>query len=106
MAVIHEAPARPEAEDVKAPPSSQPVAPDLDSRRRPRWAIVGLVGLRLALGFEFLWAFLDKTFGLGYSTPSSQAWINGGSPTKGFLSGAECRPLPGFVPLARRRAGS
>jgi thiosulfate dehydrogenase [quinone] large subunit len=49
--------------------------------------------LRLALGFEFLWAFLDKTFGLGYSTPSAQAWINGGSPTKGFLSGATVGPF-------------
>src|SRR4029453_13735123 len=41
---------------------------------------------RVVLGFEFLWAFLDKTFGLGYATPAARAWINGGSPTKGFLS--------------------
>lgn len=54
----------------------------------PRWAVIGLIGLRLAVGFEFLWAFFDKTFGLGYSTPSAHAWLNGGSPTKGFLSGA------------------
>src|SRR6202049_2600842 len=54
----------------------------------PRWAVIGLVGLRLAIGFEFLWAFFDKTFGLGYATPAAHAWINGGSPTKGFLSGA------------------
>jgi thiosulfate dehydrogenase [quinone] large subunit len=60
-----------------------------------RWAVVGLVGLRLALGFEFLWAFLDKTFGLGYSTPSAKSWINGGSPTKGFLSGANVGPFQG-----------
>jgi thiosulfate dehydrogenase [quinone] large subunit len=40
----------------------------------------------VVLGFEFLWAFADKTFGLGYATPSARAWINGGSPTKGFLS--------------------
>lgn len=59
----------------------------------PRWAVIGLVGLRLALGFEFLWAFLDKTFGLGYSTPSKSAWIHGGSPTKGFLSGANVGPF-------------
>jgi thiosulfate dehydrogenase [quinone] large subunit len=56
--------------------------------RAPRWAVIGLVGLRLAIGFEFLWAFFDKTFGLGYATPAAHAWINGGSPTKGFLSGA------------------
>jgi thiosulfate dehydrogenase [quinone] large subunit len=57
---------------------------------------IGLVGLRLTLGFLFLWAFIDKTFGLGYSTPSAHAWINGGSPTKGFLSGANIGPLQGF----------
>jgi thiosulfate dehydrogenase (quinone) large subunit len=34
----------------------------------------------------FLWALLDKTFGLGYATESKDAWIDGGSPTLGFLS--------------------
>ena len=63
--------------------------------RRPRLAVIGLVGLRLALGFEFLWAFLDKTFGLGYATASKNAWINGGSPTKGFLGGANVGPFQG-----------
>jgi thiosulfate dehydrogenase (quinone) large subunit len=62
--------------------------------RAPRWAVIGLVGLRLAFGFEFLWAFFDKTFGLGYGTSAAHAWINGGSPTKGFLSGA-IGPLQG-----------
>jgi hypothetical protein len=38
---------------------------------------LGLTGVRLAIGFEFLWAFLDKTFGLGYSTPVGRAWIHG-----------------------------
>ncbi len=61
---------------------------------RSHLAVVALVGLRLAIGFEFLWAFFDKTFGLGYSTPTAHAWINGGSPTKGFLSGAN-GPLQG-----------
>ena len=49
--------------------------------------------LRIATGFIFLWAFLDKTFGLGYATPAARAWINGGSPTKGFLSSVEVGPL-------------
>lgn len=49
--------------------------------------------LRVATGFIFLWAFLDKTFGLNYSTPSAKAWINGGSPTKGFLSSVKAGPL-------------
>jgi thiosulfate dehydrogenase (quinone) large subunit len=44
-----------------------------------------LAVLRIATGFIFLWAFLDKTFGLGYSTVSAHAWINGGTPSQGFL---------------------
>ena len=52
-------------------------------------------GVRLALGWTFLWAFVDKVFGFGFATPSERAWINGGSPTKGFLSGAE-GPFAGF----------
>jgi thiosulfate dehydrogenase [quinone] large subunit len=43
---------------------------------------------RLCLGWTFLWPFLDKTFGLGHETPSANAWISGGNPTKGFLSGS------------------
>jgi thiosulfate dehydrogenase [quinone] large subunit len=62
--------------------------------------------LRLALGFLFLWAFLDKTFGLGYSTSTKHAWIRGGSPTKGFLSGANVGPLQGvFRYLAKLEPG-
>jgi thiosulfate dehydrogenase (quinone) large subunit len=56
---------------------------------------VALVGLRLAIGFEFLWAFLDKLFGWGYATPAARAWVNGGSPTRGFLSGVTSGPLKG-----------
>jgi len=52
--------------------------------------------LRLVVGFTFLWAFFDKLLALGYSTGvdaetgavdrfGDAAWINGGSPTKGFL---------------------
>lgn len=44
------------------------------------------VALRSVLGFIFLWAFLDKTFGLGFATAPEKAWISGGSPTTGFLS--------------------
>lgn len=53
-------------------------------------------GLRLALGWIFLWAFFDKLLGLGYSTPSENSWINGGSPTSGFLNYATTGPLSGF----------
>jgi thiosulfate dehydrogenase [quinone] large subunit len=55
-----------------------------------------LAGLRLALGWVFLWAFLDKLFGLGRGTPAENAWINGGSPTKGFLGNAVSGPFEGF----------
>lgn len=51
------------------------------------WA--SLAATRLMLGFIFLWAFLDKSFGLGFSTPSERAWINGGSPTTGYLSNVD-----------------
>ena len=45
-----------------------------------------LAGLtRLSLGWVFLWAFVDKTFGLGHETASNDSWLNGGSPTEGFL---------------------
>lgn len=51
-----------------------------------RTARYSLALARIALGFIFLWAFFDKTFGLGYSTPAGRAWVAGGSPTRGFLS--------------------
>ncbi|MDQ1741166.1 MAG: thiosulfate dehydrogenase (quinone) large subunit [Pseudonocardiales bacterium] len=56
-------------------------------------AAYALAILRIVTGFVFLWAFLDKTFGLHYSTPSAKAWIHGGSPTKGFLSSVDVGPL-------------
>jgi thiosulfate dehydrogenase [quinone] large subunit len=51
-----------------------------------------LAVLRISTGFVFLWAFFDKLFGWGFATTSERAWINGGSPTKGFLSGVEVGP--------------
>ncbi len=41
--------------------------------------------LRFSMSFIFLWAFFDKTFGLGFATAGVDAWIKGGSPTTGFL---------------------
>lgn len=52
--------------------------------------------LRISLGFIFLWAFADKTFGLGFATTSANAWINGGSPTYGFLTFATKGPFADF----------
>jgi thiosulfate dehydrogenase [quinone] large subunit len=71
--------------------------------------VMGL--LRLALGWTFLWAFLDKAFALGFSTGrvvneetgastidffGDAAWINGGSPTAGVLGFAMKGPFTDF----------
>ncbi|SIM56000.1 hypothetical protein [Micromonospora cremea] len=55
-----------------------------------------LAGIRLALGWIFLWAFLDKMFGLGHETTAAKSWVNGGSPTEGFLGSATQGPFAGF----------
>jgi thiosulfate dehydrogenase (quinone) large subunit len=55
-----------------------------------------LAGVRLALGWIFLWAFLDKAFGLGHETTSTRSWLNGGSPTRGFLGSAAKGPFTSF----------
>jgi len=52
--------------------------------------------LRILMGWMFLWAFIDKLFGLGFSTASAKAWINGVSPTFGFLKFATKGPLASF----------
>ena len=51
---------------------------------------------RISLGFVFLWAFVDKMFGLGFATASKDAWIDGGSPTFGFLSFGAAGPFKGL----------
>ncbi|MFB8248914.1 hypothetical protein ACFC5X_28220 [Streptomyces sp. NPDC055952] len=48
---------------------------------------------RVLMGFVFLWAFLDKTFGFGYATRSGQGLIDGGSPTEGFLGHVAVGPM-------------
>ena len=53
-----------------------------------RWGFTLLGIARLMIGFTFLWAFLDKMFGLGFATPAEYAWLRGGSPTAGFLGGS------------------
>lgn len=55
-----------------------------------------LAAARIATGLVFLWAFLDKTFGWHYATAAGKAWTDGGSPTKGFLSGVQAGPLQTF----------
>src|SRR3989338_1642478 len=46
-------------------------------------AVIGI--LRLLMGLIFLWAFVDKVWGLGFATAPESAWLAGGSPTSGFL---------------------
>lgn len=63
--------------------------------------------LRITMGYVFLWPFLDKLIGLGFSTckdkvsgvvdiACKQSWLHGGSPTKGFLGHAATGPLANF----------
>ena len=62
--------------------------------------------LRIAFGLTFLWAFVDKLLALGFHTGYDQngtldrfgdaAWINGGSPTEGFLAFGAVGPFKGF----------
>lgn len=55
-----------------------------------------LAVLRITMGLVFLWAFADKLLGLGWSTSAERAWVQGGSPTSGFLGNAEVGPLAGL----------
>jgi thiosulfate dehydrogenase (quinone) large subunit len=102
---------RPTAGDTSADPvvATTPAAPAAttdvagpDTRVRDRiWAAT-----RISLGWVFLWAFLDKTFALGFATGRLEdgtvevlgdaAWINGGSPTFGFLTFGTSGPLAPF----------
>ncbi len=62
--------------------------------------------LRIGFGLTFLWAFFDKLLALGFHTGYGQdgtldrfgdaAWINGGSPTEGFLKFGADGPFKGF----------
>ncbi|WP_248963232.1 hypothetical protein [Sphaerisporangium perillae] len=87
MALIegrHQDDAAPRTPHVQADPAKTPVTGYV-------WAAA-----RLAIGWTFLWAFLDKLFGFGFATPAAKAWINGGSPTTGFLKGTKENALGGF----------
>ncbi|MFJ8793533.1 hypothetical protein [Streptomyces sp. NPDC102462] len=68
-------------------------ATDETTAAAPATRAYAFAGLRILTGFVFLWAFLDKMFGLGYATPSGKGWIDGGSPAEGFLSGVAAGPM-------------
>src|SRR5687768_12685662 len=75
------------------------------------FAARALAAVRIAFGLTFLWAFFDKLFALGFSTGRSvnpetgaetvdrfgdAAWINGHSPTEGFLAFGADGPFKGI----------
>ena len=69
---------------------------------RAGWIFLSIT--RIVLGFTFLWAFLDKLIGLGWSTCKGddgiavmceRAWLSGGRITEGYL-GASSGPLADF----------
>ena len=81
------------------------------SRTENRVAGYAWAAARLSIGFVFLWAFADKLLALGYATGkdretgaidrfSDAAWIKGGSPTKGYLSGVTGPFKSVFEPMA------
>lgn len=73
----------------------------------PTRALYTIAIMRISLGLIFLWAFLDKMFGLGFATCRDartdaveilcdSAWLQGGSPTTGFLKFATKGPFADF----------
>lgn len=74
----------------------EPVATRQDAAVTSAPARRALAVLRIGFGLTFLWAFVDKLLALGFATGKNpetgavdrlgpDAWINGGSPTFGFL---------------------
>ncbi|WP_166348581.1 DoxX family membrane protein [Phytoactinopolyspora limicola] len=88
-------PAKKVAPDTTGPDTIQTTQATAVAGGRPGILGYVLAALRFALGWTFLWAFLDKTFGLGYATPAENAWIDGGTPTAGFLGNVD-GPFEGF----------
>ncbi|WP_329036668.1 hypothetical protein OIE71_26670 [Streptomyces sp. NBC_01725] len=89
---VHEGSHRP----VTSRPGHTRPAPGTADAARPGTGVLlarTLAVVRLVLGGVFLWAFGDKAFGWGYATPGGAAWTDGGSPTKGFLSGVSAGPF-------------
>lgn len=85
---------------------AQRVDVDTNAADQPTTTAYVLAVLRVAFGLTFLWAFFDKTFALGFHTGYDQAgnldrfgdaaWINGGSPTEGFLAFGADGPFKDF----------
>lgn len=98
--------------DVRATPDEAVESPT-GTRSRPEVQVAAYAwaAARLSIGFVFLWAFADKFLALGYATGKDRetgaidrfgdaAWIKGGSPTNGFLSGVSGPFKSIFEPMA------
>ena len=71
--------------------------PAVEAETRQSRALHKVLGaLRLLIGFEFVWAFVDKMWGLGFATEKADAWVNGGNPTAGALWFGLKGPFKGF----------
>jgi thiosulfate dehydrogenase (quinone) large subunit len=77
--------------------------PDVEQTPRSRAFGRSLAVARIATGWIFLWSFIDKMFGMGFSTERADAWINGGSPAYGYLEFGTSGPL---APMFQAMAGS
>lgn len=87
--------------------TANPTSQTVDTPRaagRGAWKL--LSALRITIGFYFLWAFIDKMFGLGFATcrdadtgaiavGCERAWIQGGRITEGYL-GSSTGPFADF----------
>jgi thiosulfate dehydrogenase (quinone) large subunit len=86
--------------------SNQTDSTGISDDRSTTYLRQALAALRIAFGLTFLWAFFDKLFALGFHTGYGQdgtldrfgdaAWINGGSPTEGFLKFGADGPFKSF----------
>lgn len=84
-----------------ASPTPTAAIPTMPRHDASAWVIFPI--LRVSLGFLFLWTFLDAAFALGFATGRNsngsvdvlgpEAWLYGGSPTRGFLSNGASGPL-------------
>lgn len=74
-----------------------PAEASVTSGSKLGWTFLSLA--RIGIGFVFLWAFIDKLFGLGFATcrdaetkavnvMCDSAWLAGGHPTEGYLKSA------------------
>ena len=85
---------------------STPAATDASANHLNTTTARVIAVLRIGFGLTFLWAFFDKLLALGFHTGYGQdgkldrlgdaAWINGGSPTEGFLKFGADGPFKEF----------